>query len=96
MNCWRSSSTAGGEPKCGDTAKVSIAEPSAALLTDAGVHPQRVQCEHTGGLGQQTPTIRRDHRDVENVRAATLTGHLDDAPPSAASERWCGQRIGVR
>ncbi len=35
MNCWRRSSAAGGEPKCGDTTKVLIAEPSLALLTDA-------------------------------------------------------------
>ncbi len=34
MNCWRSSSAAGGEPKCGDTTNVLIAEPSWPL-TDA-------------------------------------------------------------
>ena len=28
MNCWRSNSAAGGEPKCGDTTNVLMAEPS--------------------------------------------------------------------
>ena len=34
MNCCRSSSAAGGEPKCGETTNVLIAEPSWPL-TDA-------------------------------------------------------------
>src|ERR1700712_4216323 len=34
------------------------------------MHAQRVQSQNARGLGQQAPTVWRDHRDVEDVRAS--------------------------